>query len=262
REDARLEWIFLPRKPNRKLKTYIEKISDLIHKGPPAQREGGEQKKGEERLQPLADRGTPPSPPKLSLKQQTSPWPPENSPSPRPGAASHPQRKSHSQFLGPRSSQSPSEEESFPRTQEQPVTLRGRGTRNSQSSSEEDDQGTSCHPQRKRIWEHPETIGIRHVPCPPTKAEMGRHQWKSTHNNIKNNTSPESSPPPTPRPEHCNVDKSEENDLKNSLMKMIEEDLEGKMKNSIKEIEENTNKKLEEINKEIKEKNKKIKRNE
>ncbi|KAL6085349.1 hypothetical protein STEG23_022272 [Scotinomys teguina] len=33
-EDVILEWIFLPHKPNKKLKTYIEKISDLIHKGP------------------------------------------------------------------------------------------------------------------------------------------------------------------------------------------------------------------------------------
>ncbi|KAL6031936.1 hypothetical protein STEG23_004786 [Scotinomys teguina] len=33
REDVILEWLFLPRKPNKKLKTYIEKISDLIHKG-------------------------------------------------------------------------------------------------------------------------------------------------------------------------------------------------------------------------------------
>ncbi|KAL6065249.1 hypothetical protein STEG23_013394 [Scotinomys teguina] len=90
-------------------------------------------------------------------------------------------------------------------------------------------------------------------------AEMGRHQCKSTYNNIKNKTSPKSSPPPTPRPEHCNVDKAEENDLKNSLMKMIEEALEGKMKNAIKQIEEKTNKKLEENNKEIEEKNKKIK---
>ncbi|KAL6047071.1 hypothetical protein STEG23_026865 [Scotinomys teguina] len=88
---------------------------------------------------------------------------------------------------------------------------------------------------------------------------MGRRQCKSTYNNKKNKTSPESSPPPTPRPEHCNVDKAEENDLKNSLMKMIEEALEGKIKNAIKEIEEKTNKKLEENNKEIEEKNKKIK---
>ncbi|KAL6058683.1 hypothetical protein STEG23_035832, partial [Scotinomys teguina] len=33
REDVILEWIFLPHKPNKKLKTYIERISDLIHKG-------------------------------------------------------------------------------------------------------------------------------------------------------------------------------------------------------------------------------------
>ncbi|KAL6038870.1 hypothetical protein STEG23_031180, partial [Scotinomys teguina] len=32
REDVILQWIFLPRKPDKKLKTYIEKISDLIHK--------------------------------------------------------------------------------------------------------------------------------------------------------------------------------------------------------------------------------------
>ncbi|KAL6085525.1 hypothetical protein STEG23_011045, partial [Scotinomys teguina] len=31
-EDVILEWIFRPRKPNKNLKTYIEKISDLIHK--------------------------------------------------------------------------------------------------------------------------------------------------------------------------------------------------------------------------------------
>ncbi|KAL6033009.1 hypothetical protein STEG23_015477 [Scotinomys teguina] len=35
REDVILEWIFLPRKPNKKLKTYVEKISDLIHKESP-----------------------------------------------------------------------------------------------------------------------------------------------------------------------------------------------------------------------------------
>ncbi|KAL6036842.1 hypothetical protein STEG23_006951 [Scotinomys teguina] len=33
REDVILEWLFLPCKPNKKLKTYIEKISDFIHKG-------------------------------------------------------------------------------------------------------------------------------------------------------------------------------------------------------------------------------------
>ncbi|KAL6038293.1 hypothetical protein STEG23_030296 [Scotinomys teguina] len=72
----------------------------------------------------------------------------------------------------------------------------------------------------------------------------------------------ESSPPPKPRPKHCNVDKAEENDLKNSVMKMTEEDFEGKIKSNFKEIEEKTNKKLEEMNKEIEEKNFKNGRNE
>ncbi|KAL6031769.1 hypothetical protein STEG23_020903, partial [Scotinomys teguina] len=148
---------------------------------------------------------------------------------------------------GLRSSQSPWEEESLPESQEQPATLGGRGPRNSQSPSEEEDPGAPRHYWNKRPL------------LPPSKAEMGRRQCKSKYNNMKNKTSPESSPPPTPRPEHCNVDKAEENDLKNSLMKMIEEALEGKMKDTIKEIEEKANKKLEEINKEIEEKNKKIK---
>ncbi|KAL6071061.1 hypothetical protein STEG23_013654 [Scotinomys teguina] len=164
------------------------------------------------------------------------------------GAASHPGKK---------------------RTKEQPVTLRGRGPRSSQSPSEEEDPGAASHPQRKRTKEQPVTLrgrGPRSTqtpseqetfPAPSSKAEMGRCKCKSTYNNIKNKTSPESSPPPTPRPEHCNVDKAEENDLKNSLMNMIEEALEGKMKNAIKEIEEKTNKKLKENNKEIEEKNKK-----
>ncbi|KAL6075612.1 hypothetical protein STEG23_011555 [Scotinomys teguina] len=90
--------------------------------------------------------------------------------------------------------------------------------------------------------------------APLSEAEMGRRQCKSTYNNIKNKTTPESSPPPTPRPDHCNVDKAEDNDLKKSLMKMLEEAFEEKMKNVSKEIGENTNEKLEEINKEIEEK--------
>ncbi|KAL6084458.1 hypothetical protein STEG23_020162 [Scotinomys teguina] len=83
---------------------------------------------------------------------------------------------------------------------------------------------------------------------------MGRHQCKSTYNIIRNKTPPESSPPPTPRPDNCSVDKTEENYLKKSLMKMLEEAFEEKMKNVSKEIGENTNKQLEEINKEIDEK--------
>ncbi|KAL6076042.1 hypothetical protein STEG23_033557 [Scotinomys teguina] len=184
---------------------------------------------------------------------------------------------SPSHFLRPRSSQSPSKEEdpgaaNHPRrkrTQEQPVILKGRGPRSSQSPSKEEDPGAASHPRRKRTKEQPVTPrgrGSRSTQTPleqensldpSSKAEMGRCQCKSTYNIIKNKTSPESSPPPTRRPEHCNVDKAEENDLKNSLMKMIEEALKGKMKNAIKEIEEKTNKKLEENNKEIEENNKK-----
>ncbi|KAL6078508.1 hypothetical protein STEG23_011077 [Scotinomys teguina] len=144
--------------------------------------------------------------------------------------------------------------------QEQPISKGGRRPRRKLSPLEEEDQETASHPQRKRIQEHPDTTGTKDLSCPPSKAEMGRRQCKSKYNNMKNKTSPESSPPPTPRPEQCNVDKSEENDLKNSLVKMIEEALEGKMKDAIKDIEEKTNKKLEEINKEIEEMNKKQKK--
>ncbi|KAL6093965.1 hypothetical protein STEG23_015105 [Scotinomys teguina] len=164
--------------------------------------------------------------------------------------------------------------QSLLKTQEQPATLGRRGPKSNQSPLEEQDPGADNHPQRKRTKKQPVTPrgrGSRSTqtpleqetsPDPSSKEEMGRRQCKSTYNNIKNKTSPESSPPPTPRPEHCNVDKAEENDLKNSLMKMIEEALKGKMKNAIKEIEEKTNKKLEEMNKEIEENNKRNKRNE
>ncbi|KAL6055211.1 hypothetical protein STEG23_034117 [Scotinomys teguina] len=67
-------------------------------------------------------------------------------------------------------------------------------------------------------------------------AKMGRRQCKSAYNIIKNKTTPESSPPPTPKSDYCNADKAEENDLKKSLMKMLEEAFEEKMKNVSKEI--------------------------
>ncbi|KAL6040538.1 hypothetical protein STEG23_007603 [Scotinomys teguina] len=63
------------------------------------------------------------------------------------------------------------------------------------------------------------------------KAKMGRRQCKSAYNIIKNKTTPESSPPPTPKSDYWNADKAEENDLKKSLMKMLEEAFEEKMKN-------------------------------
>ncbi|KAL6034884.1 hypothetical protein STEG23_023731 [Scotinomys teguina] len=150
--------------------------------------------------------------------------------------------------------------QSLLKTQEQPVTLGRRGPKRNQSPLQEEDPGAASHPWRKRTKEQPVSPrgrGSRSTRTPleqetsldpSSKAEMGRRQCKSTYKNIKNKTSPESSPPPTTRPEHCNIDKAEENDLKNSLMKMIEEALEGKMKNAIKEIEEN-NKEIEENNK-------------
>ncbi|KAL6036143.1 hypothetical protein STEG23_001011, partial [Scotinomys teguina] len=54
----------------------------------------------------------------------------------------------------------------LPETQEQPVTLRRRGPRSSQSSSEEEDQGTASHPQRKRTQEHPDTMEQETSPAP------------------------------------------------------------------------------------------------
>ncbi|KAL6034233.1 hypothetical protein STEG23_023044 [Scotinomys teguina] len=175
--------------------------------------------------QRLDDRGTPPDytrAPPQAASQSLTPGklsPAHHSPQPLPRTEEQPVTL---RVRGLRSSQSPWEEESLPESQKQPATLRGRGSRSSQSPREEEDPGADNHPRRKRIQEHPDTIGTRDLFCPPSKAEMGRRQCKSKYNNMKNKTSPESSPPPTPRPEHCNVDKAEENDLKNSLMKMIE----------------------------------------
>ncbi|KAL6052893.1 hypothetical protein STEG23_015061 [Scotinomys teguina] len=86
-------------------------------------------------------------------KSNQSPLEEEN-----PGAASYPWRMSPSHILRPRSSQSPTEEEdpgaaNHPwrkRTQEQPVILRGRGSRNSQSPPEEEDTGVPRHHWNKR----------------------------------------------------------------------------------------------------------------
>ncbi|KAL6084425.1 hypothetical protein STEG23_023468 [Scotinomys teguina] len=135
------------------------------------------------------------------------------------------------------------------RTLEQSVTLRRRGPRSSQSPSEEEGPGAPRHHWNKRPH------------LPPIQGRNGKTSMQKQMQQHKNKTSPESSPPPTPRPEHCNVDKAEKNDVKSSLMKMIKKALERKMKNAAKEIEEKTNNKLEEINKEIEEK-KKNERNE
>ncbi|KAL6094094.1 hypothetical protein STEG23_038389 [Scotinomys teguina] len=60
-----------------------------------------------------------------------------------------------------RSSQSPSEEESIPKTQEQPVTLGRRGPKSNQSPLEEEDPGAASHPQKKRTQEQPVIQGGR-----------------------------------------------------------------------------------------------------
>ncbi|KAL6062093.1 hypothetical protein STEG23_024920, partial [Scotinomys teguina] len=123
------------------------------------------------------------------------------------------------------------------------LPLRPKGPRSTQTAVDKDDSRAP-----RPHWTKRPTLG------PLSKAKMGRHQCKSAYNVIQNKTTRESSPPPKQRSDHCHADKAEENDLKNSLMKMLEETFEEKMKNVSKEIGENTNKKLEEINKEIEEK--------
>ncbi|KAL6038711.1 hypothetical protein STEG23_027936 [Scotinomys teguina] len=66
---------------------------------------------------------------------------------------------SPSPFLGTRSSQSSSEEESLPKTQEQPVTLGRRGPKSNQSPLEEEDPGAASHPQKKRTQEQLVILG-------------------------------------------------------------------------------------------------------
>ncbi|KAL6042872.1 hypothetical protein STEG23_007557, partial [Scotinomys teguina] len=113
-------------------------------------------------------------------------------------------------------------------------SLRPKGPRSTQTAVDKDDSRAP-----RPHWTKRPTL------APLSETKMGRRQCKSTYNIIKNKTTPESSPPPTPRSDHCNADKAGENDLKKSLMKMLEEAFEEKMKNVSKEIGENTNKKLE-----------------
>ena len=69
-------------------------------------------------------------------------------------------------------------------------------------------------------------------------------------------TPPEPSNSTTARPEHPNAEETEENHLENNIMKIINY-LKEEMKNSFKEIEKKTNKKLDEISKSLKTANKK-----
>ncbi|KAL6091185.1 hypothetical protein STEG23_015435, partial [Scotinomys teguina] len=90
------------------------------------------------------------------------------------------------------------------RFQKHPEAFRPRGPRSTQTALDKDDSRAP-----RPHWTKRPTL------APLSKAEMGQRQCKSAYNIIKNKTSPESSPPPTPRPpDHCNVDKAEENDLK------------------------------------------------
>ena len=57
--------------------------------------------------------------------------------------------------------------------------------------------------------------------------------------------------PTTARLEQPNIDEVEENDLKNNFRRMFET-LKEEMRNSLKEMEEKTNKKLEDISKSLK----------
>ena len=67
-------------------------------------------------------------------------------------------------------------------------------------------------------------------------------QGKNTLNTTKSKTTPtKSSDSTTSRLEHSNTDKAEENDIKNNFRRMIEAFKEV-MKNSLKEMEEKTNK--------------------
>ena len=78
-------------------------------------------------------------------------------------------------------------------------------------------------------------------------------QGKITCNTIKSSTTQEKSrDPTTARLEHPNTDEAKENDLKNNFRRMFEA-LKEEMRNSVIEMEEKTNKKLEYINKSLKE---------
>ncbi|ERE82958.1 Transposase, L1 containing protein [Cricetulus griseus] len=82
---------------------------------------------------------------------------------------------------------------------------------------------------------------------------MRRGQGKSTSNNRKPNMTPPATRNHTPvRPEHHNADEQEENDIKSIFMKNDRGPQRGHEK-SLKELEEKTNQKIQDINKSLKE---------
>ncbi|KAL6080840.1 hypothetical protein STEG23_037086 [Scotinomys teguina] len=92
------------------------------------------------------------------------------------------------------------------RSQKHPEAFRPKGPRSTQTALDKEDSRAPRPPCTKTP-----TL------APLSKAEIGQCQCKSTYNIIKNKTTPESSPPQTPKPDHCNVDKAEEKDLKKAL---------------------------------------------
>ncbi|KAK7815479.1 hypothetical protein U0070_005591 [Myodes glareolus] len=81
---------------------------------------------------------------------------------------------------------------------------------------------------------------------------MGRHQCKNSSSNLKSNMiTPESSEHARGRLEHPNPEEVEEIDFKCNVMKVLET-IKQDVKNSFKEMEEKTNKKVEEMNKSFK----------
>ena len=78
-------------------------------------------------------------------------------------------------------------------------------------------------------------------------------QGKNTCNTTKSNTTPiKCRDPTTARLEQPIIDQAVENDLKNNFRRLFET-LKEEMRNYLKEMEEKTNKKLEDINKSLKE---------
>ncbi|CAO2638382.1 LINE-1 retrotransposable element ORF1 protein [Lemmus lemmus] len=81
---------------------------------------------------------------------------------------------------------------------------------------------------------------------------MGRRQCKNSSNILKSNmATPESSGHTTRRLDHPNPEEVEGNNSKCNFMKIMETFKE-EVRNSLKEMEDKTNKKLEEINKSLK----------
>lgn len=120
--------------------------------------------------------------------------------------------------------------------------LRKTQTETAVISAKEDplDTDTICKDwKRQRHWQH------------QLEEEINRCQSNKSFNNLKTITTPEPSGHTTGRPDHHNPE-AEENGLKYTFLKMIDT-LKEEMKNFLKEMEEETIIKLEEINKSFKE---------